>query len=108
MSTSSGPIEQTIRRKITESLHPAELQIHNDSKLHAHHAGMRGSSNTIESHFRLDIVSRAFENISKPMRHRLVYKLLAEEMSMADGVHAVQLSTKTPEEAEQQAQQAPQ
>lgn len=100
MST-SGPIEQIIRRKITESLQPTVLEIYNDSKLHAHHVGMRGSSNTIESHFRLKIVSQAFENKSKPMRHRLVYKLLADEMSMINGVHAIQLSTKTPKEVEQ-------
>lgn len=94
----AGPIETIIRKKITDSLHPTVLEIANDSHKHAHHAGMRGSTNTIESHFRLNIVSPEFANKSKPMRHRMVYKLLADEMSMANGVHAVQLSTKTPEE----------
>lgn len=101
----TGPIESLIRKKLTESLHPTLLEIANDSRLHAHHAGMRGSSNTVESHFRLTIVSPEFRNVAKPMRHRMVYKLLADEMNAPNGVHAVQLSTKTPEEAAKAEQQ---
>jgi len=100
----TGPIEAQIRRKLA-TLKPSVLDIANDSAMHAHHAGMRGSQNTIESHFRLNIVSEQFANKSKPMRHRMVYQLLAEEMSMPNGVHAVQMTARTPEEAAKRAEQ---
>lgn len=61
---------------------------------------MRGSDNVQESHFRLHIVSSSFENKSKPARHRMVYKVLDDELKMADGIHALQLSLKTPQEEE--------
>lgn len=93
-----GPIEAQIRSKLAV-LHPTVLEIANDSAQHAHHAGMRGSTNTLESHFRLNIVSEEFVNKPKPARHRMVYRLLAEEMQMPNGVHAVQMTTKTPSEA---------
>ena len=56
--------------------------------------------NKTESHFRLEIVSDVFEGKSLPARHRLVYSLLANELKN-DGVHALQMKTKTPEEIKQ-------
>ena len=35
----------------------------------------------------------------QPARHRMVYGLLKEEMAKEDGIHALQLRTRTPEEA---------
>lgn len=101
MSTSAkstGPIESVIRSKIEHAFTPALLDIQNDSGHHAHHASMRGSSNIIESHFRLTIISKSFENKTKPARHRMVYQLLDDELKMDNGVHALQLTLRTPEE----------
>jgi stress-induced morphogen len=53
-----------------------------------------------ETHFALSIVSDAFKSKMQPARHRMVYALLQEEMARDGGIHALQLSTKTPEEAE--------
>lgn len=53
-----------------------------------------------ETHFALSIVSDAFKSKMQPARHRMVYALLQEEMAREGGLHALQLSTKTPEEAE--------
>lgn len=46
------------------------------------------------------IVSEAFKSKMQPARHRMVYALLKEEMAQEGGIHALQLSTKTPEEEE--------
>jgi len=38
----------------------------------------------------------------QPARHRMVYALLKDEMAQEDGIHALQLKTRTPEEAKRQ------
>lgn len=93
-----GPFTKSIITKVQTTFQPSHFAIYNDSHKHSHHASMRGSSNTIESHFRLEIVSEAFTGKAQPARHRLVYGLLKDEMSAENGVHALQLQTKTPSE----------
>lgn len=95
---STTPITDAIRRKVSEAFRPTVLEIENDSHKHAHHAPMRGSTNIAESHFRLVIVSDQFEGKNLPARHRMVYSLLDEEMKQENGVHALQLTTRTPKE----------
>lgn len=51
-----------------------------------------------ETHFRLVITSDAFVSKMQPARHRMVYALLKEELDRAGGIHALQLTTRTPEE----------
>lgn len=93
-SEDAGPIEKSIIDKIVTGLDPTSLTVANDSYKHAHHAGIRGASNKTESHFKLDIVSEAFEGKNLPARHRLVYHLLDEEFQLK-GLHALQMKTKT-------------
>lgn len=100
MSSAEGPIAARIRQKVTETFEPAEFEIWNDSHKHAHHAAMRGSDNITESHFRLLIVSDKFTGKPQPARHRMVYTLLDEELKQQNGVHALQLQTKTAAEWE--------
>ena len=50
-----------------------------------------------DSHFRVTIVSRAFDGLSRIERQRRVNALLAEEF--AAGLHALSLVTRTPDEA---------
>jgi BolA family transcriptional regulator, general stress-responsive regulator len=88
----SGPVAERIRRKLTV-LQPTRLAIHDDSQRHAGHAGARPGG---ESHFRVEIVSPAFAGESRLARQRRVYALLADELKVS--VHALQLSTLTPEE----------
>lgn len=84
-----------IRQKLEAALQPERLAIHNDSHLHAgHHAGAQHGE---ETHFRLEIVAAAFAGENRVARQRRVYGILAEEL--AGGVHALQLSALTPEEA---------
>ncbi|HJO98107.1 MAG TPA: BolA family protein, partial [Rhodospirillales bacterium] len=49
-----------------------------------------------ESHFRVEVVSAAFANKPRVERQRMVYAILAEELS--SGIHALALKTLTPDE----------
>lgn len=82
-----------IRTKLTEALAPERLDIVDESHKHAGHAGHDGRG---ESHFRVAIVSAAFRGQSRVARQRQVYGILSEEL--ADRVHALALTTRTPEE----------
>ncbi|KAK6351231.1 bolA 1 [Orbilia javanica] len=95
------PMEDIIRRKITETFNPISFQIFNDSHKHAHHAPMQGVTSK-ETHFRLEIISEAFEKQTQMARHRSIYALLKDEMSEEGGIHALQLKTRTPKEAGEQ------
>ena len=86
---------ERIRQKLEAALQPARLEIHNDSHLHeGHHAGAHAGE---ETHFRIEIIAQGFTGENRVARQRRVYAILAEEL--AGGVHALQLSALTPEEA---------
>ncbi len=87
-------VAETMRQKLTAALAPERLEIIDESDQHAGHAGAREGG---ESHFRLLIVAGAFAGKSRVERQRLVYGLLAEEMR--ERVHALALTTQTPEES---------
>ena len=95
-------VEQGLTKlcKINEAFKPSALEVYNDSSKHAHHQAMQGNVST-ETHFRLVITSEAFKSKLQPARHRMVYALLSEELKREGGIHALQLKTRTPEEAEQ-------
>lgn len=87
-------VADTIRRKLTDALAPNELEVIDESHLHAGHAGARPEG---ETHFRVRIAAAAFAGQSRLERQRKVYQILASEL--ASGVHALTLTTVTPEEA---------
>jgi BolA protein len=86
-------VAATIREKLTNELAPARLVIVDDSARHAGHAGAHPDG---ESHFTVTIVANAFAGLSRVARQRLVYRILAGEL--ATRVHALSLTTLTPEE----------
>lgn len=90
-------VADRIRGKLEQGLAPSRLELVDESSLHAGHAGARPGG---ESHFRVTVVSAAFEGRSRVERQRLVYGLLGEEL--AGPVHALTLVTMTPEEAKAQ------
>ena len=51
-----------------------------------------------ETHFRLVIVAEAFKGKNNMAKHRMIYKILKEEMSREGGIHSLQLTTKDPPE----------
>ena len=81
-------VEGRIRSKLIEVLSPTRLKIDNDSKRHAGPA--------TDTHFRLVVVSEAFEGHHRVARQRMVFACLAEEL---DGpVHALQMKCLTEQE----------
>ena len=73
-------LETRMREKLMIAFEPTRLDVINESELHAGH---RSSPGTGESHFRLLIVSPAFEGKSRVDRHRMVNELLADELEAA-------------------------
>lgn len=88
------PVADEIRSKLAEGLAPLQLDIVDESHLHAGHSGAPEGG---ESHFRVAVVSTAFEGVSRVQRQRMVYELLADELR--GPVHALSLTTSTPAEA---------
>lgn len=86
-------IAATIERKLTAALQPTRVKVVDESELHKGHAGHRPGG---ESHFRVEVVSAAFEGQSRVARQRRVYEILADELKA--GVHALALKTLTPAE----------
>src|SRR5262245_37130823 len=62
-----------IERKLTAALQPTRVTVIDESELHKGHAGHRPGG---ESHFRVEIVSAAFEGQSRVARQRRVYEIL--------------------------------
>lgn len=83
-----------IREKLTAGLAPDTLEIIDESDRHAGHAGADAKG---ETHFHVTIVASAFAGRSRVERQRMVYALLADEL--AERVHALGLTTRTPAEA---------
>jgi BolA family transcriptional regulator, general stress-responsive regulator len=87
-------ISAQIRQKLTAAFSPLVLNVEDESARHAGHAGAREGG---ESHFRIEIVAGAFEGLSRVERQRRVYAVLKDEF--AAGLHALALTTLTPDEA---------
>ncbi len=79
---------------LTAEFAPQNIVIEDQSSQHAGHAGARPGGQT---HYRLTLVSTAFEGLSRVARQRLVYQALREEFET--GLHALSLDLKTPSEA---------
>jgi len=84
--------------KLTQALAPQKLDVIDESDLHAGHGGWREGG---ETHFRVVIVAAVFSGMSRVNRHRKVNELLADEL--ADGVHALAIEARAPEEADPRA-----
>ena len=83
--------EAAIRSKLNAAFAPEGLTVENESARHAGHAGA-GS----DTHFRVTIVSLAFEGKPRLERHRMVNAALASEL--AGGVHALAIHASAPGE----------
>jgi len=85
-------VEKRIEEKLTRRLAPRTLIVENESK---NHNVPKGS----ETHFKVTVVSDAFEGLGRVERHRLVHEILKEEL--AGGVHALTITSRTPAEWEE-------
>lgn len=94
-------VRDTIQEKITAELQPTVLIVNDDSEKHATHKGLHDGHAGVrsnESHFSVVVVAEAFQGMTPVKRHRMVNAILQKEFD--DGLHALQLSTKTPSEFE--------
>jgi len=87
-------MKDNITKKLTEAFTPHSLTVTDESHLHAGHMGHRPEG---ETHFRVNIVSDAFEGKTRIERHRMVNAALAAEL--AGSVHALAVKAMTPGEA---------
>ncbi|MDJ0896094.1 MAG: BolA family protein [Alphaproteobacteria bacterium] len=88
-------VAERIEQKLEGALSPTRLRVIDDSHKHAGHAGARPGG---ETHFRVEIISPAFEGKTRIERHRMVNALLTDEF--ADRLHALQVTARTPAEAQ--------
>lgn len=79
-------------RERLAALTPTQMEIGDDSALHAGHAGARLGG----GHFRLTIVSPRFAGLNTVARHRLVYATLGDMMKRE--IHALVITAQAPEE----------
>jgi BolA protein len=86
-------IKQQVEEKIAAAFSPSRMKITDNSHQHAGHAE---AGDGVETHFHVAIVSDAFAGKSRPIRHRMIYEVLAEEL--AGDVHALAISALTPDE----------
>jgi BolA family transcriptional regulator, general stress-responsive regulator len=87
-------VQHTITNKLREAFTPESLDVIDESHLHEGHAGHRPGG---ETHFRIYIVSDAFEGKSRIERHRMINATLAAEL--AGPVHALAIKAQAPSEA---------
>jgi len=92
-------VEESIREKLTRAFAPLSLVVENESAKHAGHAGARDhlGRNTGETHFRVVVVSEAFQGKAAIERHRQINEALKDEL--AGPVHALAIKALTPAEA---------
>jgi BolA family transcriptional regulator, general stress-responsive regulator len=81
-----------IRSRLEAAFEPEDLDIADDSRRHAGHAGARDG----RGHFEVRIVSRRFAGLKTVERHRMVYAALGSLMQ--SDIHALGLVTESPDE----------
>lgn len=81
-----------IRARIETALAPAEIEVTDESSLHAGHEGARDG----RGHFRVRVVSQRFRGLKPIERHRLVYAAVGD--LMLTDVHALAVTALTAEE----------
>jgi BolA family transcriptional regulator, general stress-responsive regulator len=85
--------KDNITKKLREAFLPESLDVTDESHLHEGHSGHRPGG---ETHFRVNIVSPAFDGKSRIERHRMINTLLAPEL--AGSVHALAIKAQAPGE----------
>lgn len=82
-------IQASIEQKLLKAFDPVHLDVVNESHMHSSGLGA-------ESHFKVVIVTPAFDGMRLLARHRAVNAIVAEEL--AEKIHALALHTYTPSE----------
>lgn len=91
-------VQQQISEQLAVALAPMHLEVANESHMHS-------VPPDSETHFRVVIVSEAFDGKRQVARHQQIYGLLAAQLQ--GPVHALALHTYTPGEWQARAGAAP-
>jgi BolA family transcriptional regulator, general stress-responsive regulator len=86
-------LKDWITATLRERLDPTRLVVEDESQQHLGHAGWREGG---ETHFRINVVSRAFEGKSRVERHRVINAALAGAFER--GLHALAIQARAPGE----------
>ena len=86
-------LKDWITATLRERLDPTRLEVEDESHHHVGHAGWREGG---ETHFRIDVVSQAFEGKTRVERHRMVNGILAAAFER--GLHALAIQARAPGE----------
>lgn len=81
-------MQSLIDSKLRSALSLQDLNIENESHMH--------SGPATESHFKITLVSDAFNGKTLIARHRMINEILKDELD--GGIHALTLHTLTPDE----------
>ena len=82
-------LQESIEFKLRETTEPLYLEVVNESSMH-------NVPENSETHFKILVVSKFFENMSRLERQQKVFEILKEEM--ASGIHALSQRVLTPGE----------
>jgi BolA protein len=82
-----------IRARLLVALAPTELIVEDESHRHVGHAGARDG----RGHFRVQVVSAAFQGQPPLARHRTVYAALGDLMQT--DIHALTIDARAPGES---------
>lgn len=93
--------QKTIEEKLKAHFSPERLTVLNESHLHAGHHHLHDGreeefDGTGETHFRVRIISQAFNGMNRVDRHRAVNNVLADELK--GSVHALAIEANAPGE----------
>lgn len=84
-------VMQALRERLA-TLEPETLELHDDSREHAGHAGAQGGG----GHYEVLISTARFEGLAPLARHRMVYTAVGDLMRRQ--VHALAIKAYTPAE----------
>lgn len=84
---------ERIQRLLRANLAALDIEIVDESHLHAGHAGAREG----KGHFRVRVVAEAFAGLRPLQRHQLIYRALGDMMQT--DIHALSIAALTPREA---------
>lgn len=83
---------QRLEQRLRAALAPLELEVVDDSHLHAGHAGAADG----RGHFSVHVVSERFRGLTVVRRHRLVYEAVGDMMT--SDIHALSIRALAPGE----------
>jgi BolA protein len=81
-----------LEARLRTALQPSELEVVDDSHLHAGHAGAADG----RGHFTVNVVAERFAGLPVVRRHRLVYEAVGD--MMATDIHALSIRALAPGE----------